>query len=127
MASGAKIATPDRPVVVLVGEGAVGYHGVELDTAARYDRPIIVVVLDDQKWGAIAVPQKQNSGAEFELDLPGRDWDKFAEAMGGFGARAETVEEFGRAMEAAHTSGKPAIVQIPMRSVLSPFMSFVSF
>lgn len=125
-AIGARFADPDRPVVVFVGDGGVGYHVMELDTAARYERPIVVVVLDDQKWGAIALPQKTAYGSEFEMNLPRRDWPKLAESLGGFGARVETADEIGNAVRAASASGKPAIVHVPVRSVLSPYMASIS-
>lgn len=125
-AIGARFAHPERPAVVFVGDGGVGYHVTELETAARYGKPIIIVVLDDQKWGAIALPQKMAYGGEFEMDLPERDWAKVAEGLGGFGAYARTADEIGQAMRAALASGKPAIVQIPVRSVLSPYMAHIS-
>ncbi len=125
-AIGAKFAEPERPVVVFVGDGGVGYHALELDTAARYGRAIVVVVLDDEKWTAVALPQRDAYGAEHEMDLPARDWPGLATALGGTGARAETVAEIGEAVAAALASGKPAIIQIPVRAVLSPFMDYVS-
>lgn len=125
-AIGAKFAEPERPVVVFVGDGGIGYHVAELDTAARYDRPVVVVVLDDEKWTAVALPQREAYGAEYEMDLPARDWPSLAIALGGTGARAETVEEIGAAVGAALTAGKPAVIQVPVRSVLSPFMDYVS-
>jgi acetolactate synthase-1/2/3 large subunit len=123
---GARFAHPERPAVVFVGDGAIGYHVTELETAARYNRPIIVVVLDDQKWGAIAMPQRMAYGGEFEMDLPARDWVKVAEGLGGFGVQARTVAEIANAIRNALASGKPAIVQIPVRSVLSPYMAHIS-
>ena len=123
---GAKFAEPGRPVVVFVGDGGVGYHVLELDTAARYGRPVVVVVLDDQKWAAIALPQQRAYGQEYEMDLPARDWPGLATALGGTGARAETPAEIGEAVRAAAAGDKPAIVQIPVRSVISPYMDYVS-
>jgi acetolactate synthase-1/2/3 large subunit len=123
---GARFANPDRPVVVFVGDGGVGYHVTELETATRYNRPVIVVVLDDEKWAAIALPQRQSYGGEFEMDLPRRDWAKVAEGLGGFGAAARTPEEIEKAIKAALASGKPSIVQIPVASVLSPYMAYIS-
>ncbi len=119
---GARAADSDSPVVVLVGDGALAYHAVELDTAERYDRPIIVVVMDDQKWGCVAIPQARDYGAEFEMGLPERDWPAVARSLGGFGHRAETVAEIGEAMRAATGSGKPALVHVPVQCVLSPLM-----
>jgi acetolactate synthase-1/2/3 large subunit len=123
---GARFAHPERPVVVFVGDGGIGYHVTELETAARYRRPVIVVVLDDEKWAAIALPQRQAYGDEFEMDLPRRDWAKVAEGLGCFGGKAETVDDIGRVVSEALASGRPALVQIPVASVLSPYMAYIS-
>lgn len=123
---GARFVDPARPVIVFVGDGGVGYHVAELDTAARYDRPVIVVVLDDQKWSAIAIPQRQQYGEEFEMDLVRRDWPAVATALGGAGYTATTADEVREAIGAAIASGKPAIVHVPVRSVLSPYMAAIS-
>lgn len=125
-AVGARFAYPKRPAVVFVGDGGVGFHVTELETAVRYRRPIIIVILDDQKWGAIALPQKMAYGGEFEMDLPARDWPKVAEGLGGVGAFARTPDEIAKAMRAALAGDKPAIVQIPVRSALSPYMAHIS-
>jgi acetolactate synthase-1/2/3 large subunit len=123
---GAKFANPDRPVVVFVGDGGVGYHVTELETAARYNRSVMIVVLDDEKWSAIALPQRQSYGDEYEMDLPRRDWAKVAEGLGCFGAQATTVDEIAAAVRAAVDSGRPALIQVRVRSVLSPYMSYIS-
>lgn len=123
---GARFAHPARLAVVFVGDGGVGYHVTELETAARYNKPVIIVVLDDQKWGAIAIPQRMAYGGEFEMDLPKRDWIKVAEGLGGFGAHARTPVEIATAIRSAIASGKPAVVQIPVRSVLSPYMAHIT-
>jgi acetolactate synthase-1/2/3 large subunit len=125
-AVGARFAYPNRPAVVFVGDGGVGFHVTELETAARYKRPIVIVVLDDQKWGAIALPQMMAYGGEYEMDLPARDWPKVAEGLGGVGAFARTPDEIAKAMRAALAADKPAIVQIPVRSALSPYMAHIS-
>jgi acetolactate synthase I/II/III large subunit len=125
-AIGARFAYPERPAVVFVGDGGIGFHITELETAARYDRPVIAVVLDDQKWGAIALPQKMAYGGEFEMDLPQRDWAKVAEGLGGFGSIARTQSEITKAMKDALAANKPAVVQIPVQSVLSPYMAHIS-
>lgn len=123
---GAKFARPDRPAVVIVGDGGVGYHVPELDTAARYGRPVVIVVMDDQKWSAIALPQELDYGAEFEMGLPARDWVKVAEGLGGAGYRATTLAEVKAAVAEATASDKPAIVHVSVRSVLSPYMAALS-
>ncbi len=72
------------------------------------------------------MPQQRSYGTDYEMDLPARDWPGLARALGGWGARAETVAEIGEAVRAALASDKPAIVQIPVRSVISPYMDYVT-
>lgn len=124
--AGASFADPDAPVIVFVGDGGVGYHVTELDTAERYGRAFIIVVLDDEMWGAIALPQQQSFGETYEMNLPRRDWAKVAEGLGGKGYLARTPEDIGAAVKDAIASGKPAIVQVPVRSVISPYMAYIS-
>ncbi|MBW3095852.1 thiamine pyrophosphate-binding protein [Pseudohoeflea coraliihabitans] len=124
--AGAAFADPDVPVIVFVGDGGVGYHVTELDTAERYGHAFIVVVLDDELWGAIALPQEQSFGKTYEMDLPRRDWAKVAEGLGGKGYLARSPEEISDAVQEAIKSGKPAIIQVPVRSVISPYMAYIS-
>ncbi|MGV6875703.1 thiamine pyrophosphate-binding protein [Pseudochelatococcus sp. B33] len=124
--AGASFAAPDAPVVVFVGDGGVGFHIAELDTAERYGRAFIIVVLDDELWGAIALPQERSYGETFEMRLPRRDWARVAEGLGGKGYHARTPAEIATALADAIASGKPAIVQVPVRSVLSPYMAYIS-
>ncbi|TWI31250.1 thiamine pyrophosphate-binding protein [Paracoccus sulfuroxidans] len=123
---GARLADGKAPVIVFVGDGGVGFHATELDTAARYDAPFITVVLDDEMWAAISLPQEMTYGETWEMKLPRRDWAAVAEALGGKGYHASTAEEIGQAIKDAIASGKPAVVQVPVRSVISPYMKFIS-
>lgn len=124
--AGASFADPDAPVVVFVGDGGVGFHVAELDTAERYGRAFIIVVLDDELWGAIALPQEMSFGETYEMGLPRRDWAKVAEGLGGRGYLARDAEAIQAAVRDAIASGKPAIIQVPVRSVISPYMAYIS-
>ncbi|WP_165899982.1 thiamine pyrophosphate-binding protein [Borborobacter arsenicus] len=124
--AGASFADPNAPVVVFVGDGGVGFHVAELDTAERYGRAFIIMVLDDEMWGAIALPQEQIFGETYEMKLPRRDWTKVAEGLGGRGYFARDAEEIKKALADAIASGKPAIIQVPVRSVISPYMAYIS-
>ena len=123
---GAAFAAPDNPVIVFVGDGGVGFHVSELDTAERYDRRCIIVVLDDEMWGAIALPQEELHGTTYEMDLPRRDWGKVAEGLGCRGYLCRTQEDIRHAVRDAMASGKPALVQVAVRSVISPYMDYIS-
>ncbi len=46
-----KLANPRKPVVVITGDGALGFYIAELDTAVRYKLPLVVIVGNDAGWG----------------------------------------------------------------------------
>ena len=124
--AGAAFAAPGEPVIVFVGDGGVGFHATELDTAERYGRPFVIVVLDDELWGAIALPQQSSYGATYEMGLPRRNWAKVAEGLGCNGYVCRERAERQAAIQDALASGKPALVQVPVRSVISPYMDYIS-
>lgn len=124
--AGAAFAAPGTPSIVFVGDGGVGFHATELDTAERYGRPFIIVVLDDACWGAIALPQKMTYGTTYQMDLPRKDWAKVAEGLGCKGYVCTSRDELRIAIGDALASGKPALVQVSVRSVISPYMNYIS-
>ncbi|WP_162230638.1 thiamine pyrophosphate-binding protein [Nitratireductor soli] len=124
--AGAAFADPGTPVIVFVGDGGVGFHVTELDTAERYGKPFIIAVLDDEMWGAIALPQHAKFGATYEMNLPRKDWAKVAEGLGCKGYVCQDGESIEAAIKDAIASGKPALVQIKVRSVISPYMEYIS-
>lgn len=122
----AKLARPGDPVVVFVGDGGFGYHAMELESALRYNAPIVVVVADDQKWGAIALPQRRRYGVEVAMDLPRRDWAAFARSLGCHGEFVERADDVGPALGRALGAGKPAVLHVAIASVESPYMTYIS-
>ena len=64
MAVAARLAFPDRTVFAALGDGTFGFHPFELDTAARYGLPVVVVVGNDARWNAEYQLQLQHYGPE---------------------------------------------------------------
>lgn len=122
----AGLALPGVPVVVFVGDGGFAFQGLELETALRYDSPVVVVVLDDGRWGAIALPQARAYGVEVEMELPSRDWAAVVRGLSGYGERVNSEAELVPALRRAQAARVPAVVQVAVRSVESPYMSFIS-
>ena len=122
----AKLASPASDVVVIVGDGGFAFHGLELETALRYGAPVLVVVYDDEKWGAIALPQRRAYGTEIELDLPRRAWWQVMEAMGGHGEYVDDEADLDAALTSALESGVPAVVQVKVPSVEAPYVEYHS-
>ena len=122
MGLAAKLAHPQRPVFVFLGDGTFGYHAMELDTALRYHLPIIAVVGNDARWNAEHQLQIQNYGEGRTVGcelLPSR-YDKVIEALGGHGEFVEHPDDLTPAVARALASGLPACINIAIESVSAP-------
>jgi acetolactate synthase-1/2/3 large subunit len=88
-AIGARLARPRRPVVALLGDGAMRMHGIELATASRYDLPILYVLFDNAAYGSVLARMGNDAEAD-TARLPPVDWRAFAAA---FGVEAHGVDD----------------------------------
>jgi len=124
----AKLARPNAPVLVTVGDGGFGFSAMELDTAARYKAPIILVVGTDAKWNMIKSQMTAMYGEEADvfLDLVPQQYHKVAEAFGGYGEYVNKPEQVGPAFLRALESGVPAILNIAIRPFTSHLCRWVS-
>jgi len=110
----AKLANPDKPVVVLNGDGSFGFNSMEFDTAVRHNIPIICVVNNDCAWGMIKHSQRMSLGEErctcAELGM--RHYEKMVEGLGGYGELVTRDEDIIPALKRAVDSGKPACINV---------------
>jgi acetolactate synthase-1/2/3 large subunit len=89
-ALGARLAYPDRQIVVPIGDGDFGMMTQELETSVREKLPVVVIVYNDSGYGALRLFQKvQHQGRYLGSDFGQTDFAKLAEA---YGARGETIE-----------------------------------
>lgn len=129
-ALGAKVAQPDRQVYCVLGDGAMGFHMQEIETAVRNDLPVIFIVLADKQWGMVKFSQgmavnpsgmmerKCLSGNEtINTDFREIHFDKLAEAMGGYGERVARTDGLKPALERAIASGRCAIIHVDVDPV----------
>ena len=111
-AIGAKAASPDRPVVAVMGDGAIGYTMIEIQTAISHDLPIVIVVLDNAAWGAeMAYQQEFYGGRLLGAEISSPRFDKFAELCGGKGIWVEGPGEMGPALTKALSSNETTVIQ----------------
>jgi acetolactate synthase-1/2/3 large subunit len=103
---GAKAAAPDTPVVVLSGDGAFGWNGMEMDSAIRHKLNIVVVVSNNAGFTS------RKTGGNVGRELGYQRYDKMVEALGGYGEFVEKPDEIRPAIERAMKSGKPALVNV---------------
>jgi acetolactate synthase-1/2/3 large subunit len=110
----AKLARPEKKVVVLNGDGSFGFNAMEFDTMVRHNIPVVVVINNDCAWGMIKHSQELSIGKDrlqcSELGM--RHYEKVVEGLGGHGEFVTKDEEIIPALERAFASGKPACVNV---------------
>ncbi|HZU46184.1 MAG TPA: acetolactate synthase [Mycobacterium sp.] len=109
----AKLARPDRQVVLLQGDGAFGFSGMEWDTLVRHGVPVVSVVGNNGVWALEKHPMEALYGYSVVAELrPGTRYDEVARVLGGHGELVSTPAELRPALERALGSGLPAVVNV---------------
>jgi acetolactate synthase-1/2/3 large subunit len=118
----AKLARPAHRCVAFLGDGTFGFHGLELDTAVRFNLPLVVIVGNDAGWAAERHRQRQVYGQDRVIasDLLPTRYDRVAAALGCHAEHVERPEQLQPALERAFASGKPACVNVMIASIPSP-------
>ena len=121
-ALGAAAGNPGRPVVVISGDGGIGWALQELATARKYSLPVVLVVFDDGRFGNVALLQDRQFGSSYGTDLYNPDWALLARAFGvghvraeGFNALRDTLRR-----HVASPEG-PLLVEVPVGAMPSPW------
>ena len=109
----AKLAHPDRQVVLLLGDGAFGFSGMEFDTLARHGVAVVGVVGNNGIWGLEKHPMELIYGYSVAAELrPETRYDVVVEALGGHGELVRSPAELRPALERAFSTGRPALVNV---------------
>ena len=109
----AKLAHPDRQVVLLLGDGAFGFSGLEFDTLARHGVNVVGVMGNNGIWGLEKHPMEFLYGYSVAADLqPELRYDRVVEALGGHGEFVERPGDLRGALDRAFSAGKPALVNV---------------
>ena len=109
----AKLAHPEREVVLLLGDGAFGFAGMEFDTLARHGVNVVGVMGNNGIWGLEKHPMEFLYGYSVAAELrEGTRYDAVVEALGGYGELVERPEQLRGALERAFAAGRPALVNV---------------
>ena len=129
-ALGAQVAFPDRQVYAIFGDGAMGFHAQEIETAVRNKLPIIFLVAADKQWGMVKFSQGMalnpdgmmerralSSNETINTDLGEIAFDMLAQSMGAHGERVSKTEDLKPALERAIASGICAVIHVDVDPV----------
>src|SRR5271166_3843902 len=109
----AKLARPDRQVVLLQGDGAFGFSGMEWDTLVRHNVPVVSVIGNNGIWALEKHPMEAIYGYSVVAELrPETRYDEVVRALGGHGELVSTPAELRPALIRALGSGLPAVVNV---------------
>lgn len=111
-AIGAKAASPKRPVVAIMGDGAAGYTMIEIQTAVSHKLPIVIIILDNEAWGAEKAYQQEFFGGRLlGAEIASPRFDLFAQNCGGKGIWVDGPGGMGPALAEALASGETTVIQ----------------
>jgi acetolactate synthase-1/2/3 large subunit len=122
----AKILEPNRPSIVISGDGSLGFYLAELDTAVRHNLPVVVLVGNDGCWGIERELQLgiYGDGRTVACDLRRTRYDLVMKALGGEGEHVEHREQLRPALARALASDRPYLLNIEIRAARSPLAAY---
>jgi acetolactate synthase-1/2/3 large subunit len=135
-AVGAAIARPGQPVCCIIGDGAMGFHSQEVETAVRNQAQVIYIVLCDKQWGMVKMNQQfmlrpfktmifkhLDPDETIKADLGEIEFDKLGQSMGAYGERVSDPKQLRPALERALASGRCAVIHVdvdPVKHMWAP-------
>ena len=135
-AVGAAVARPGKPVCCIIGDGAMGFHSQEVETAVRNKAQVIYIVLCDKQWGMVKMNQQfmlrpfktmifkhLDPDETIKADLGEIEFDKLGQAMGAYGERVSDPSQFRPALERALATGRCAVIHVdvdPVKHMWAP-------
>ncbi len=127
---GAAVAFPDRQVYCIIGDGAMGFHPQEVETAVRNNLNVIYFVMCDKQWGMVKINQQfalkplktlvkgtLSADETINADLGEIRFDDMARSMGAHGERVADPAGLKGAIERSMRSGKPAVIHVDVDPV----------
>ncbi len=124
---GARLAYPDRKVVVLTGDGGFSMLMTDFSTAVKYRLPMLIVVFNNQRLGLIELEQEVRGMPNFQTSLQNPNFAAFAQLCGGDGLRITDPAELPAAIGQGMKSTGPFILDVmidPKVKLIPPKVTF---
>lgn len=129
-ALGAAVACPDKQVYCIIGDGAMGFHPQEIETAIRNNIKVVYLVVCDKQWGMVKMNQQfalkpiktiikksLDKSETINADLGEIEFDKLAQSMGAHGERVSDPKKLPEAIKKCINSGKCSVIHIDVNPV----------
>ena len=110
----AAVVHPDRPIISVSGDSAIGFSGMEIETACRYNLPIKIVVLNNGGIGRGIEALPTDGPIPPGVLTIGARYDLMMEAFGGKGFYIEDPSELRGTLDAAMAHDGPALVNVKL-------------
>ena len=110
----AAIVHPDRPVIHLSGDSAIGFSGMEMETLCRYNMPAKIVVMNNGGIGPgmPQIPDNPMFNLKPNALIYGARYDRVMEAFGGKGFFVQDPKDIRGALDEAMKFDGPALVNV---------------
>ena len=109
-AIGIASAAPGRQVIAICGDGAFAQLMTDFITAVHYKLPIIVVVLNNRKFGFVELEMQAHGYVRYATEIANPDFVMFAQSCGGVGISVKTPDQLLPALEQAYAESKPVLI-----------------
>jgi acetolactate synthase I/II/III large subunit len=110
----AKLAFPEKNVLTITGDAGFMMNSQEIETALRYDIPIVIMIWNDQAYGLIQWHQERRFGRSGNVTFNNPDFVKYAESFGARGYRVERAEDLVPTLEKAFAEKTVVVVDVPV-------------
>ena len=119
-AIGAKAALPDKKVVLVVGDGSLGFHVPELDTSVRHNLPVTIVVGNNSLWGIDYWIQKGLYNRDVWTKLDQTNYELIAKGFGANGAIVDNPVDLKKEIQKSLNSNKISLINAVVKKISSP-------
>lgn len=110
----AKLAKPDQVAVAVTGDAGFLMNVQEIETAMRYNIPIVVLIWNDSNYGLIKWKQENQFGRESHISFTNPDFVKLAESFGAKGYRVESADDLQATLKQAIADNTVVLIDCPV-------------
>jgi acetolactate synthase-1/2/3 large subunit len=110
----AKMVYPEKNVVAVTGDAGFMMNSQEIETAIRYNVPIVILIWNDAGYGLIKWKQVNEFGRESHVDFNNPDFVKYAESFGARGYRIDNTDDLLPVLQEALASKQVCIIDCPV-------------